>query len=64
VRIGTPAVTTRGMKEPEMRRIAEFIEAALAAPDDAAAAARIRGEVREFVEAFPLYPVAAQAAAK
>jgi len=64
VRIGTPAVTTRGMKEPEMRRIAEFIEAALAAPDDAAVAARIRGEVREFVEAFPLYPVAAQAAAK
>jgi glycine hydroxymethyltransferase len=64
VRIGTPAVTTRGMREPEMRRIAEFIEAALAAPDDAAAAARIRGEVREFVEAFPLYPVAAQAAAK
>src|SRR5215218_7737994 len=58
VRIGTPAVTTRGMKEREMRRIAEFIEAALAAPDDAAAAARIRNEVRDFVEAFPLYPVA------
>ena len=59
VRIGTPAVTTRGMKEAEMRRIAEFIEAALAAPDDAAAAQRIKGEVREFADAFPLYPVAA-----
>src|SRR5215207_4642737 len=64
VRIGTPAVTTRGMKEREMRRIAEFIEAALAAPDDAAAAARIRNEVRDFVEAFPLYPVAEESASR
>jgi glycine hydroxymethyltransferase len=65
VRIGTPAVTTRGMKEREMRRIAEFIEAALAAPDDAAAAQRIKAEVREFADAFPLYPEpAAQDAAR
>ena len=64
VRIGTPAVTTRGMKEREMRRIAEFIEAALAAPDDAAAAVRIRNEVRDFVEAFPLYPVAEESASR
>jgi glycine hydroxymethyltransferase len=58
IRIGTPAVTTRGMREPEMRRIAEFIDAVLAAPDDASVAQRVRREVREFTEAFPLYPAA------
>ena len=59
VRIGTPAVTTRGMREREMRRIAEFIDTVLAAPDDAGTAQRIRREVREFAEAFPLYPAGA-----
>jgi glycine hydroxymethyltransferase len=54
VRIGTPAVTTRGMREPEMRRIAEFIDTVLAAPDDAGTAQRVRREVREFADAFPL----------
>jgi len=59
VRIGTPAVTTRGMREPEMRRIAEFIDTVLAAPDDAGTAQRVRREVREFADAFPLYPAGA-----
>ncbi len=55
IRIGTPAVTTRGMKESEMRTIASLIDAALAAGDDASALERVRGEVKELARAFPLY---------
>jgi glycine hydroxymethyltransferase len=58
IRIGTPAVTTRGMREPEMRRVAELIDRVLGAADDAAVAARVREEVRELTSRFPLYPVA------
>ena len=56
IRIGTPAVTTRGMKEPEMRVIAGLIDRALARPEDDRGLAKIRGEVRELVRGFPLYP--------
>jgi glycine hydroxymethyltransferase len=56
IRIGTPAVTTRGMKEPEMNRIADLINTVLSAADDAALAARVRDEVRELTSRFPLYP--------
>jgi glycine hydroxymethyltransferase len=55
VRIGTPALTTRGMKEPEMRTIAAWIAKALEQRNDEAALARIRGEVAEMANQFPLY---------
>jgi glycine hydroxymethyltransferase len=55
IRIGTPALTTRGMKEPEMKQIAVWIEKALARRNDDAALERIRGEVAELAEQFPLY---------
>ena len=53
VRIGTPALTTRGMKEGEMRRIAKWIGEVIAAPDDAATLERVRGGVRELCAQFP-----------
>jgi glycine hydroxymethyltransferase len=62
IRIGTAAVTTRGMKEPEMQRIAELIETTLKSPDDAGVAERVRSEVRELTSGFPLYPVPVEAA--
>ena len=55
IRVGTPALTTRGMKEPEMRQIAMWIAKALEQRNDEAALARIRGEVAELCNQFPLY---------
>jgi glycine hydroxymethyltransferase len=56
VRVGTPAITTRGMGEPEMDRVAELFTRALAAPDDEAALARVRADVEVLCREFPLYP--------
>src|SRR5207249_3664173 len=53
IRIGTPALTTRGMKEPEMRQIAAWIGQVLASPTDAAVQERVRSEVRELGRQFP-----------
>jgi glycine hydroxymethyltransferase len=55
IRIGTPAVTTRGMKEAEMARIAELIDRVLSRPGDGAVEASVRGQVQELTAQFPLY---------
>lgn len=54
IRPGTPAVTTRGMGEPEMALIAEFIDEALRSRDDSQRLAEIREKVRELCERFPM----------
>jgi glycine hydroxymethyltransferase len=55
IRLGTPALTTRGMKEPEMEKIADLIDRTIAAGDNETELGKIKAEVRELVEAFPLY---------
>ncbi|HXS75456.1 MAG TPA: serine hydroxymethyltransferase [Terracidiphilus sp.] len=55
IRIGTPALTTRGMKEAEMRVIGRWIAEALEKRNDDATLDRIRGEVAEMANRFPLY---------
>ncbi len=55
IRVGTPALTTRGMKEAEMRTIAAWIAKALEQRNDDAALERIRREVAELANQFPLY---------
>ncbi len=56
IRVGTPAVTTRGMGEPEMDLIGELIARALKTPDDTSALEMIRAEVERLCRKFPLYP--------
>ena len=55
IRIGTPALTTRGMKEAEMKLIAKWINEALENRENTGKLAQIRGEVAELAEQFPLY---------
>jgi len=55
IRLGTPAVTTRGMREPEMERIAAWIAEVLSYLGDAERGRRIRAEVADFAAQFPLY---------
>jgi glycine hydroxymethyltransferase len=56
IRIGTPAVTTRGMAEPEMDEIAGYISRVLAAPEADGVAAEVRSKVETLCRRFPLYP--------
>jgi glycine hydroxymethyltransferase len=56
VRLGTPAVTTRGMGEAEMDLIADYITRALASPEDGSVLAAIKAEVEGLCRKFPLYP--------
>jgi glycine hydroxymethyltransferase len=55
IRVGSPAVSTRGFMEPEMRQTGEFILRAIAARDDEAKLAQIRQDVVELLARFPLY---------
>ena len=54
IRLGTPAITTRGLKEDDMATIAEWMKQAIAARDDAAKLQKLRQEVKEFALQFPL----------
>jgi glycine hydroxymethyltransferase len=56
IRLGTPAVTTRGMREAEMDVIADHISQVLAAPDDDHRLASVKAEVEQLCRKFPLYP--------
>ena len=56
IRLGTPALTTRGMKEDQMRQVGRWIAEALNQRSDSAVLARIRKQVLELCEGFPLYP--------
>jgi glycine hydroxymethyltransferase len=56
IRVGTPAVTSRGMREPEMDTIAALIARALQSPEDDGALASVRSEVEALCRKFPLYP--------
>ena len=56
IRIGTPAVTTRGMREPEMGQIAELVDRVLSSVGSSAVETAVRNDVQELTARFPLYP--------
>lgn len=56
IRVGVPAVTTRGLKEEHMEQIVTWLDKVLMHPDDATTISTVKGEVNEFMKAFPLYP--------
>lgn len=55
IRIGTPALTTRGMKEQEMKQVAQWIHTVLSDPENSSVLERVCGEVRELCQQFPIY---------
>ena len=56
IRVGTPAITSRGLKEADMDTVGALIARALSTPDDEAALAVVREEVERLCRTFPLYP--------
>jgi glycine hydroxymethyltransferase len=55
LRLGTPALTTRGLKEPEMDRVAGWLDRVLVAKGEAGETSRVREEIRQFCRKFPLF---------
>lgn len=56
IRVGVPAITTRGMKETDMEPVVEMIDKVLMNADDEAIIGNVRGDVKELMKQFPLYP--------
>lgn len=56
IRVGVPAITTRGMKEGDMTQIVAWLDRVLTAPDNEDVILSVRGEINEFMKQFPLYP--------
>ncbi len=56
IRLGTPAVTTRGFKENEIKRMTQLISRALKNPNDAGVLEKVKADVRELCHSFPVYP--------
>lgn len=56
IRVGVPAITTRGMKENHMQTVVDFIDKVLMNADDATVVATVKEDVKKFMEQFPLYP--------
>jgi len=56
IRVGTPAVTTRGMREPEMDQVGDFIARVLASPEDDRVLGIVKDDVMKLCKRFPLYP--------
>ncbi len=54
IRLGTPALTTRGLKEAEMKKVAEWFDAAASSGGDTATLEKLRGAVAEFTTHYPL----------
>ena len=55
IRVGTPALTTRGMREPELEAVGGMIARVLASPDDTHVTGMVKAEVERLCERFPLY---------
>ncbi len=56
IRVGVPAITTRGLKEGDMTNVVNWLDAVLKSPDDENVINTVRGEINEFMQSFPLYP--------
>ncbi len=56
LRLGSPALTTRGFKEVEFKQVAKWINEVISAPEDEAVRQRVKGEIAELTRKFPLYP--------
>jgi glycine hydroxymethyltransferase len=56
IRVGVPAITTRGLKEAHMETVVDFIDQVLMNADDENVIGSVKNEVRHFMQQFPLYP--------